>query len=114
MKYSPQISHGLETAKSISVELVGDLSIRGIDAAHQLLVGAFKVDGDLTVSIAGDAIADLTLVQLLQAGRRTASETGRLFRLARPACGALLETLGRGGFLESPADREFWLLQSGN
>ena len=114
MKCPPQISPGLEMAKSVSVELVGDLSIRGIDTAHGLLVDAFKDDGDLVVSIAGDAIADLTLVQVLQASRRTASETGRAFRLAAPASGALLEVLGRGGFLESPSDRDFWLLQSGN
>jgi hypothetical protein len=99
---------------SISLELAGDLSIRGIDAAHGLLANAFKEDGDVLVSIADDAIVDLTLVQTMEAGRKTARDAGRSFRLATPASGALLETLGRGGFLESPGDRDFWLLQSGN
>jgi hypothetical protein len=99
---------------SISLELAGDLSIRGIDAAHGLLVNAFGEDGDVLVSIAADAAVDLTLVQMVEAGRKTARDAGRGFGLATPASGALLETLGRGGFLESPGDRDFWLLQSGN
>ncbi len=99
---------------SISLELAGDLSIRGIDAAHGLLINAFKEDGDVLVSVAADAIVDLTLVQMMEAGRKTAYGSSRGFRLAAPASGALLETLGRGGFLESPVDRDFWLLQSGN
>lgn len=98
----------------ISLEFAGDLSIRGVDAAHQLLVNAFNEDGDVLVSIAADAIVDLTLVQVMEAGRKTARDSGRGFGLATPASGALLETLGRGGFLESPGDRDFWLLQSGN
>jgi hypothetical protein len=97
-----------------AVELTGDLSIRGIDAAHGLLVNAFREDGDVVVSIAADAIVDLTLVQMMEAGRKTARESGRGFRMATPASGALLETLGRGGFLESPGDRDFWLIQAGN
>jgi len=97
-----------------SLELTGDLSIRGIDAAHDLLAKAFKQEGDVLVSIGPEAVVDLTLVQLIEAGRKTARESGRDFRLAAPASGALLETLGRGGFLESPGDRDFWLLQSGN
>ncbi|MGZ3275876.1 MAG: STAS domain-containing protein [Caulobacteraceae bacterium] len=98
----------------ISLELAGDLSIRGIDAAYGLLAEAFKDDGDLLISVSADAAIDLTLVQLMEAGRKAARESGRGFRLAAPASGALLETLGRGGFLESPGDRDFWLSQSGN
>ena len=99
---------------SNSLELAGDLSIRGIDAAHGLLVNAFKADGDVLMSIAADAAVDLTFVQMVESGRRTARDSGRGFRLGAPAAGALLETLGRGGFLESPGDRDFWLLESGN
>lgn len=94
--------------------LAGDLSIRGIDAAHQLLTDAFKDDVDLVVSVAEDAAVDLTLPQLILAGRKTADGSGRALRLAAPASGGLLETLRRGGFLESPSERDFWLLQSGN
>src|ERR1700761_5188508 len=96
-----------------SIDLTGDLSIRGVEDAHALLVDAFKHDGDMVVSIAPDAAVDLTFVQMMEAGRKTGVASGRAFRLAAPASGALLETLGRGGFLESPGDRDFWLLQSG-
>jgi hypothetical protein len=96
-----------------SLELTGDLSIRGINAAHDLLTGVFKNGGDVVVSIAADAIVDLTFVQMMEAGRKTAREAGRDFRLAAPASGALLDALDRGGFLESPGDKGFWLLQSG-
>ena len=61
-----------------------------------------------------DAVVDLTFVQMIEAGRKTAGAAGRGFRLATAASGALLETLGRGGFLESPGDRDFWLSESGN
>jgi len=98
----------------ISVELAGDLSIRGADAVHAQLIEAFKQDGDIVVSTADDAVVDLTFVQMIEAGRKTASAAGRDFRLATAASGALLETLGRGGFLESPGDRDFWLTKSGN
>lgn len=104
----------LGKAMPIALELAGDLTIRGIDAAHGLLVDGFKQDGDVLVSIAADSVADLSFVQLIQAGRRTALAGGRGFSLAAPAAGTLLETLGRGGFLEAPDDRAFWLLESGN
>ena len=98
----------------ISLELTGDLSIRGIDAAHAQLSDAFRQDGDVLVSVAADAIVDLTFVQMIEAGRKSAGAAGRDFRVATAASGALLETLGRGGFLESPGDRDFWLTKSGN
>jgi hypothetical protein len=54
---------------------------------------------------------DLAFVQLLLAAFTSANLSGRIVKLARPASGALLETLQRGGFLSghAAADQVFWL-----
>lgn len=54
---------------------------------------------------------DLTFVQLLESARRKAGENGVGLTLSKPADGALLEVLRRGGFLDDDtSDRaKFWL-----
>ncbi len=98
---------------SIPLEFTGDLSIRAIGAAHGVLTEAMKGGGDIMVSVADEATIDLTFVQLIEAGRRTARGAGQAFSLSASASGPLLETLRRGGFLEAAGDRDFWLMQSG-
>jgi hypothetical protein len=82
-------------------------------AAHQRLAAAFgDASGPLTADVADDAAVDLTFVQLVESARRTAREAGLNFSLLRPAAGQLRATLERGGFLATPDDQEFWLMQS--
>lgn len=65
----------------------------------------------MVVDLSDVAETDLTFVQLIEAARRKAAETGCDFKLRHPAQGAVLEVLERGGFLEDTAsDRaKFWL-----
>ena len=76
------------------------------------MVDALAKGRAVKAEISPDATVDLTFVQLIESARRTASEAGRAFGLAKPAAGQLRETLERGGFLAAPERREFWLMQT--
>jgi hypothetical protein len=91
------------------VELSGDLTLRAIGGAHQQLRDALAAHPQVAVAVDPAATVDLTLVQLLESARRSADEQGRGFELAAPASGGLLETLTRGGFVETANQRAFWL-----
>jgi hypothetical protein len=93
---------------SATVVLGGDLTIRGIAEAHATLLGAFAGDRAVVAEIDPSALADLTLVQLIESARRTAAERGLDFALAGPPRGALVDVLRRGGFLETPDSQAFW------
>ena len=95
-----------------TIELGGELTIRGVAEAHMRLVEALAGDAVLTARIDPDASVDLTFVQLMESARRAAGEAGGELHLAEPAAGGLLETLQRGGFLADPERRQFWLKTS--
>jgi hypothetical protein len=94
-----------------TIDLVGDLTIVGISAAHATILRALTDSASVVVSVAPDAAVDLTFVQLLESARRTAGDEGRELALAAPAAGRLRETLERGGFLGASDRRAFWLMQ---
>jgi hypothetical protein len=97
----------------VSVALSGELTIRTITAAHAQLSEAFEAGSDVRVALEPGATVDLTLVQLIEAARRSAREAGGAFALAGPAEGELLAILHRGGFLTTGEQRAFWLLEVG-
>ena len=97
---------------SKSLEYRGDLTIRAADRCRETLLSAWTDDSAVVLSIADDAAIDLTFVQLIEAGRRTAARDGRTLALASPATGSLHDVLRRGGFLETGESREFWLLET--
>lgn len=99
-------------ALTTTIELGGELTIRGVAEAHGRLADAIAENAVVTAQIDREAIVDLTFVQLLESARRAADEAGGELHLAEPAAGALLETLQRGGFLGDPARRQFWLKTS--
>jgi ABC-type transporter Mla MlaB component len=101
-------------SQPLAIHLAGELSIQTIDRAHAELIEAFETGCDIVASVGAEAQVDLTCVQLLEAARRTAQADGRAFALGAPAEGGLLEALQRGGFLQSVAQREFWLQDSGD
>ena len=98
----------------LKVELEGELTIRSITELRERLLEALKSGRAVVAKIADDAVADLTFVQLIEAARRSAQAAGQTFALAGPATGPLLETLRRGGFVDSAGQRAFWLHQSGD
>ena len=99
--------------KAHVVKMAGDLTIRGIGKAHTQLLAAVRKHPSVVVQIDEAAAVDLTLVQLIQSGRRSAHEAERRFELAAPAAGGLLEVLRRGGFAETNEQRSFWLKDGG-
>ncbi|MBB4187801.1 DNA-binding transcriptional ArsR family regulator [Sinorhizobium terangae] len=92
------------------LELPPALTIRHGGALRDELLSAFEKAGRLAITVPANAEVDLSFVQLVEATRRYAATLGRAFGLSRPAEGALLSTLERGGFLTkmNPEDREFW------
>lgn len=78
--------------------------------AYVALAAGMKHDGPVVVNLDEVEEADLTLPQLLEAARRTAAAKDQEIRLEKPAEGAVLQVLQRGGFLDpGDADRlDFW------
>ena len=101
----------LSDAKNNLVSFVSDVTVANITQAHDELGAALRRDGAVVVDLEGVDEIDLTFVQLIEAARRKAVETGRDFKLRHPAAGTVLEVLRRGGFLDdATSDRaKFWL-----
>jgi len=68
-----------------------------------------------TIDLAACDDVDITGVQVIEAARRFAQRKGVDLRLAAPVEGRWLDVLELGGFLEAatPADRAFWLHETG-
>lgn len=97
----------------IAVELPTEISIRTVEDARRRLVEAIATGASVTAHLAPDAEIDLNGVQLLCAARRSAEQAGGGFALAAPAANHLLETLRRGGFLQTAEQQAFWLKHQG-
>ena len=102
-------------AEPFTVGLSGELTLRWVADVARRLSEALEEHASVRAEIAPDAEVDLTFVQLIEAARRAANDSGKVFSLAGPAQGPLLETLQRGGFLSraNPERRAFWLTESG-
>jgi anti-anti-sigma regulatory factor len=94
------------------IELCGDLSLPSIADAHQKILSAFDQDLPIVIDLDGVTSADLTLVQLLEAARKSAENRGRALSLSAPASGATRAVLERGGFLSTADRAAFWLQQA--
>jgi hypothetical protein len=97
----------------LRISLSGDATIRGIGDVHQKISSALHENEEVEVDIGELADFDLTFVQLVEAARRTATNTGKKLALASPASGPLLEMLQRGGFMRTPGGADFWLCGRG-
>jgi hypothetical protein len=99
-------------AEAHVVRLPADLTIQTIAIAHAGLVEALREHRDVVLVLDAIVSPDVTLVQLVDAARRSAIRAGGSFSLSAPADGALLEVLRRGGFLDTAVNRVFWLRAS--
>lgn len=91
------------------IRLDGLLTVASAEEIRDRLVEAVAQGRDVVVECTGAESCDLSFVQLLVAARKSAAAIGVELSLASPATGALLETLRRGGLLESAAERRFWV-----
>jgi ABC-type transporter Mla MlaB component len=94
---------------SAPIRLSGALNLNTIAPTHKILSEALQGCSRVAVELESGDDIDLTLVQLLIAARRTAEAEEGSFALTRPADGALLQMLRRGGFVETAQQRAFWL-----
>jgi hypothetical protein len=87
------------------------VTIANIGVAHHLIGAALTQGGPVVLDMDSVEEADLTFVQLVESARRKAAVTGQGFTLRRPASGAILEVLRRGGFLDDQTSERanFWL-----
>jgi anti-anti-sigma regulatory factor len=95
------------------IVLKGPVSLQAVEALHAQFL-AMEDRPSITVDCSAATDVDVSLVQLILAARASAQRAGRSIVLAKPASGALLDALERGGFLstahEHAADHhDFWL-----
>jgi len=88
----------------------GALSVRKAGELAERLRAALGTAGALTLDLSDVAEADLSFVQLVESARVSAARKGVPLALARPADGAVLSVLERGGFLDPAAPERvaFW------
>jgi hypothetical protein len=98
--------------KAVTVRMPDEATVRTVADAHRALVAAFGRSERIVADVSGLREADVTFIQLLISARLTAGREGKTFSLSAPASGALLDTLKRGGFLETGGD-SFWLQATG-
>jgi hypothetical protein len=100
-----------DQADEVLLEFSGQLTISGVCEARDSIAAGLARGRTVILDVDAIAETDLTFIQLIESARRKAGEAGRALRLRRPAEGAILEVLQRGGFLDDGAsDRaRFWL-----
>lgn len=97
--------------KPTIIGIAGSADIRNVAEIHRELLRTLKRSNAIQLRLDGDV--DLAFVQLVEAARRFAAAAGKTVTLAAPASADLRESLQRGGFLATAADRTFWLHQAG-
>lgn len=92
------------------LQLPQPLSIRSVEAAHDLIKSALLDHSEVALDIERDADPDLSILQLIEAARLYAASEGKNFRLQRPASPSVRLTLERAGLVEnSDANfHQFW------
>ena len=95
------------------IVLKGPVTLQAVEAIHAQFL-ALEDRPAITIDCSGATEVDVSLVQLILAARASAQRTGRSVALTKPADGALLNTLERGGFLSAACDNapdhhDFWL-----
>ncbi|MGO9483709.1 MAG: STAS domain-containing protein [Rhodomicrobium sp.] len=101
-----------EESSDRTIDFGGSRTVRTVEQSHSLLLEALHSSSSIRVDCSPTREADLSLIQLLLAARKTAASFGKRLTLAHPVQGALHDVLVRGGFLkaDSPAEeRAFWL-----
>lgn len=94
-----------------TISFAGEVTISNIGDAYEQISGLLREQDAVVINVEDLAETDLAFVQLLESARLKARQTGVGLSLNKPAGGALLEVLRRGGFLDDEtSDRaKFWL-----
>lgn len=87
---------------------MGELTVRTISDTHQRLVSELANTDTLLIDAKEITDVDLTLVQLIESARRTASKEGKRVAMAGSLPQSLRDLLDRGGFLSAGDSAPFW------
>jgi len=95
------------------LEFCGNATTRTVETLRAQLVDALQQHDALELDCTQLDAVDASFVQLLLSARKSAERQGKMLALARPAAGALLDALMRGGFVSSRGspsshDAGFW------
>lgn len=96
---------GVEVGPAGVLVLTGDHTVRNAHLTHKLLL-EMLASGDVTVDCDGIEEADVTLLQLLIAARRSAHRAGRSLTLVGATAGVLGAMLAATGY--APRDGDSW------
>jgi ABC-type transporter Mla MlaB component len=97
-----------KTKSSCKLRLSGELTVRTIADAQQKLLAVYAKHERVVVDTSAVNDADLTLVQLIDAARRSSIIDGKHLALSPPPSAALHDVLQRGGFLGAGEGASFW------
>lgn len=102
---------------ALCIRLPNAVTIRNIEAVHADILGGLTTAQRIEIDCTDLAEADLSLVQLLVAARKSAARRGISLALTHPTSNALRDILKRGGLLPpGPGDLTdgdlFWLKET--
>ncbi|HET8997598.1 MAG TPA: STAS domain-containing protein [Acetobacteraceae bacterium] len=95
----------------VRIDLHGALDIRTIGGLHTELMQALSLHTTVHINSSNLESADISMIQLLIAARRSAQASGREILLHSPPAPALENVLSRGGFVQAEGEAErdpFW------
>ncbi len=85
--------------ESFSLELSGELGLRGIEKLKSDIMAALEANDSVALDTSLVESADASAIQLLLAAQKTANAEGKSLSLFAPASGALATTLSTLGLL---------------
>ncbi len=93
-----------------TLQLADPLSIRSVEAIHDVVKNALMEHAEVVLDIEPDANPDLSILQLIEVARLYAASIGKSFRLQSPVSASVRETLARAGLLSKgdTAFNRFW------
>ena len=103
----------LSPSQQATFSLPFDLTIRSSKSLHSELLDRLQNNQSTAIAFPEEYSVDLSFIQVIEAARLFADKSGNTLRLSRPADGALLDVLHRGGLMASMSahDKQFWLHQ---
>jgi len=97
-----------------TVVLSGARSIREAAQTYAEIGAALHEPGDVVLDCAEVSQADVSFIQIILAGHRSARSGGKLLVLSAPPEGAVLSALQRGGFApDGSTDPGAWVRREG-
>jgi kynureninase len=104
----------MQVSDDAAFNLPASVTLRSAPDLREAMLERLGATSQLTINCAALEEADLSLLQLIVALRKSGAERGATIALKHPAGGPLQQLLARAGFITAPAgdpgnDDLFWL-----